>query len=531
MNSETVAVLGSGTMGAGIAQAALAAGLPVVLYDVSAPALGRAQERIAAGLAKQGAPDAAARLTLATGLEQIAGAALVVEAAPEQLDLKRELFGRVGALCPTPAVIASNTSSLPIAALAGACPEPQRVAGLHFFNPVHRMALVEVVRAPRTDDATIATLIAFTERLGKRPVLTRDTPGFIVNRVARPFYTEALRLLGDGVAPHDAIDDALRLAGGFPLGPFALMDLIGIDINFAVTSSLYEQSFGEPRYRPHHLQQQKVLQGDLGRKTGRGFYDYHAEGEKRSGGEGEKGSRGVEKPSQSPISNLQSPTPGGRILVGGGSWAPGLAGMCETTGLAVTGDLPGRDEVGPQAAFVVAGRDEGAVDQVMTLDRRLPPSVPILAQCADVMACELAALLDHPERLVGFDGLFSDGVLTLVATPLLSAETRAAADELARGLGRRPLWIADSPALIVPRVIAMLANEAAFAAGEGVADAATIDLALRLGANHPIGPLARAEALGYARVVALLDHLRAELGEERYRVAPALRRAARVGRM
>jgi 3-hydroxybutyryl-CoA dehydrogenase len=218
-------------------------------------------------------------------------------------------------------------------------------------------------------------------------------------------------------------------------------------------------------------------------------------------------------------------------LVGGGSWAPGLAGLCEAAGLAVTGDLPERGEAAPRAAFVVAGRDEGAVDQVMTLDRRLPPNVPIFAQCADMMACEPAALLDHPERLVGFDGLFSDGVLTLVATPLLGAEARAAAEELARSLGRRPLWIADSPALIVPRVVAMLANEAAFAAGEGVADPATIDLALRLGANHPAGPLARAEALGYARVVAILDHLRAELGEERYRVAPALRRAARVGRM
>src|SRR5262245_5009470 len=274
MTNETVAVLGCGTMGAGIAQAALAAGLPVALYDISAAALERARERIGAGLAKQGRPEAAERLRCVTALELVAGATLVVEAAPEQLELKRELFAKVGALCPAPCVIASNTSSLSIAAIAGACPDPQRVAGLHFFNPVHRMALVEVVRAPATDDRTVEVLLGFAERLGKTPVLARDTPGFIVNRVARPFYGESLRLLGEGAATHEAIDTALQLAGGFPLGPFALMDLIGIDVNFAVTRSMYEQSFGEPRYRPHLIQQQMVLAGRLGRKTGRGFYEY-----------------------------------------------------------------------------------------------------------------------------------------------------------------------------------------------------------------------------------------------------------------
>ena len=274
MNDDQIAVLGCGTMGAGIAQAALAAGFSVVLYDVSAPALDHARARIETGLSKQGHATAAERLRLATTLEQIAGATLVIEAAPEQLDLKRELFARAGAICPAPAVLASNTSSLPIAALASATPDPQRVAGLHFFNPVHRMALIEVVRAPATDEATVAALLAFVRRLGKTAVLARDTPGFVVNRVARPYYGEALRLLGEGMAAPEAIDAALERAGGFPLGPFALMDLIGIDINFAVTRSIYEQSFGESRFRPHPIQQQMVLAGRLGRKSGRGFYEY-----------------------------------------------------------------------------------------------------------------------------------------------------------------------------------------------------------------------------------------------------------------
>ncbi len=512
MDSNLVAVLGSGTMGAGIAQAALGAGYPVLLYDVSDAALERARSGIAAGLAKQGRAEAAGRLRLSADLEALAGAWLVIEAAPEQLELKRQLFAQVGARCPAPAILASNTSSLPIGALAAACPDPQRVAGLHFFNPVHRMALVEVIRAHQTDSATVAALLEFVARLGKTAVQTRDTPGFVVNRVARPFYGEALRIAGDGLAAYAAVDTALQRAGGFPLGPFALMDLIGIDINFAVTRSMFEQSFFEPRYRPHLIQQQMVLSGALGRKTGRGFYDY-SQPQEAGGG-----------PTGAP------PAAQGAVLVGEGSWGPGVADLCRSAGLRLLEELPyGGAEVA--AAFVVAGRGEGAAEQVMILDRQLPPDVPILAQCADLSACDLAALLDHPSRLVGFDGLFTEGALTLAATPLLSDAARERADGLAQALGRAPVWMADGPALIVPRVVAMLANEAAFALGEGVADAETIDQAMRLGANHPAGPLARAAVLGYDKVVAILDHLRAEYGEERYRVAPALRRAARVGRL
>jgi 3-hydroxybutyryl-CoA dehydrogenase len=450
---------------------------------------------------------------------------MVIEAAPEQLELKRQLFVQVAALCPAPCVLASNTSSLPIAALAAGSAEPWRIAGLHFFNPVHRMALVEVVRAPATDDATIAALLAFVARLGKMAVLAHDTPGFIVNRVARPYYGEALRLLGDGLASHEAIDTALQQAGGFPLGPFALMDLIGIDVNFAVTRSIYEQSFGEPRFRPHAIQQQMVLAGRLGRKSGRGFYSYD-QGSKTK----DEGPKTNDEPSSendlSPVVLRPS-----SVLISSGSWAPAIGELCIAAGLAIAEELPYKPGADLRAAFVVAGRGEGAADQLIILDRQLPAHIPILAQCADTAACDLAALLSHPERLVGFDGLFTTGAVTLVATPVLDGEVRAAVDALVRGLGRIPVWIADAPALIVPRVVAMLANEAAFALGEGVADAATIDTALRLGANHPAGPLARAEALGYDRIVAILDHLHAEHGEQRYRVAPALRRAARVGRM
>src|SRR5262249_48063305 len=234
---------------------------------------------------------------------------------------------------------------LSIAALAGACPDPQRVAGLHFFNPVHRMALVEVVRAPATDDRTVEALLGFAERLGKTPVLARDTPGFIVNRVARPFYGESLRLLGEGAATHEAIDTALQLAGGFPLGPFALMDLIGIDVNFAVTRSMYEQSFGEPRYRPHLIQQQMVLAGRLGRKTGRGFYTYENR-ERAPAGSTEN--RQMAQEEQRTTDNGQRTTD--KVLIGGGNWAPGMADLCTQAGLGLIDELPFTDAADVRAA-------------------------------------------------------------------------------------------------------------------------------------------------------------------------------------
>jgi 3-hydroxybutyryl-CoA dehydrogenase len=509
--SEKIAVLGGGTMGGGVAQVALAAGYAVVLYDVSEVALERTRARIAGGLARQGRGEVLDRLRCVGMLEHIAGAQIVVEAAPERLELKQALLHKAAEICPAPAILASNTSSLPIASLAAVCSNPERVAGLHFFNPVHRMALVELVRAPRTDDATVEALRAFSTRIGKTVVQARDTPGFIVNRVARPFYGEALRLLGDGAAGVVAIDSLLERAGHFPLGPFALMDLIGVDVNFAVTCSVYEQMFHEPRFRPHRIQQQLVLEGALGRKSGRGFYDY----------------RGAAVPPRPELA--KAPAQGGTVLVSAGSWGPMVGALCTDAGLHI---LPAQTAVPPddlRAAFVIAGRGEGAAELVAKLDRLLDPTMPLFAQCVDTTATELAQRMQHPERLVGFDGLFTDGALTLVATSVLDQRVRGLAEDLAGSLGRVPIWVADTAALVVPRVVAQLANEAAFTLGEGVAEQAAIDTAMRLGMNHPLGPLARAERLGYTRVVAILDHLWAELHEERYRVAPALRQAARCG--
>lgn len=284
-NIESVAVIGSGTMGRGIAQSAALAGYSVRLYDLTNELLDKARQAIHAAIddgVRRGktAPNTAAgaktRLRTTTDLDEAARSDLVIEAAPEDLALKRDLFRRLDAAAPPDTILASNTSSLSISALAGVTARPDRVIGLHYFNPAHIMPLVEIVRGDLTGDATVETCREFVARLGKTAVICRDTPAFIVNRVARPFYGEALRLLNEGVADVATIDELLRSVG-FRMGPFELLDLIGIDVNLAVTRSVYDAFFQDPKYRPHPIQQRMVDSGRLGRKTGRGFYEYSRE--------------------------------------------------------------------------------------------------------------------------------------------------------------------------------------------------------------------------------------------------------------
>lgn len=281
MNLETVLVIGAGTMGAGIAQVTARAGLRTILYDTQPEALERARQQLERDLEKleqKGKLSAAERnaalghLRTSTTLEVARDVQLVIEAASEKLAIKHEIFRSLEQHVGADTLLATNTSTISISAISSVLEQPDRALGLHFFNPATIMPLVEVITAEQTSSQTLEAALGFVQRIAKTPIVTKDSPGFIVNRVARPFYGEALRLLEDG-GDVRTIDRALRGAG-FKMGAFELMDLIGLDINLAASKSVYEAFFQDPKYRPSVIQQRLVDAGKLGRKAGRGFYEY-----------------------------------------------------------------------------------------------------------------------------------------------------------------------------------------------------------------------------------------------------------------
>jgi 3-hydroxybutyryl-CoA dehydrogenase len=506
---KTIGVIGAGTMGAGIALTALFAGHDVVLQDTFPKSLESAQAYIEKFLKKKDLSDRLNSIRFTEKLEDLGKAIIVIEAAPENLELKQDLFRKLENVCPPTAILATNTSTLSVTAIAAATEYPARVAGLHFFNPAPVLPLIEVVRAAQTNQATVDELITLAKSWGKTPVLTGDTPGFIVNRVARPFYGEALRLLGEGVAMHAQIDTIVEQGAGFRMGPFRLMDLIGIDINAGAMRSMYEQTFGEPRYRPHWIQMQKLAERALGRKSGRGFYDY------------------AEIPEEQALDIDPTIDQGsGQVLITSTAWAPGLDELCVQAGYETPAQISGKSA--PVAAIVASGDLSEMKETVRSLDKELESDVPIFAQSANLPFSEILIGVQHPQRVIGFDGLFlNNGKLITLVSSETDEQIMHKAKDFWDTLGYRSEWIKESPALVLPRIICQLVNEAAFAYLEGVGDAETIDKAMRLGVNYPRGPLEWGKEVDYAKVLAVLDHLYAEYHEERYRACILLRRWAR----
>ncbi len=505
---STLAIIGAGAMGSGIALLALYADFTVILQDPYPDALERARLYLEKFLAKRDMSDRLGRVTLTTRLDDLATADVVIEAALESLDLKREIFAKLDAVCRPDAILASNTSTLSITAIAAATTHPARIAGLHFFNPPAVLKLVEIVQGMATSGETVRTLEALATRLGKTPVVARDTPGFIVNRVARPYYGEALRLLGEGAASHVEIDQLLEKGAGFRMGPFRLMDLIGIDINATAMRSMYEQTFGEPRYRPHWIQMLMLSSGNLGQKTGKGFYDYPGD---------------AVSPEISPAPQART---GGAVWLTRGRWDNGAESALRAAGFEIQTFLGG---TGTLAAVVLTnGPGDGLADALAHLDE-IDARTPVFVPCNETTLHAILPFTSHPERIVGYDALFfgRGAAAALIPSPTLNVAVRKGAESFLHALGCAPLWITDSPGLILSRVIGMLINEAVFAVLEGVADPEKIDLAMQLGVNYPRGLIEWGRELGWARLVSVLDHLRAEYGEERYRACALMRRWAR----
>ena len=494
-----VAVVGAGAMGAGIAQVAAVAGHPVLLLDNRPGAAQTAIEGLRAQLGKladkgkmtaEAAQAAGQRLQAAAQLSDLAPAALVVEAIVESLPAKQQLFADLEKLVSADCIFGTNTSSISITAIGSALQLPQRLAGLHFFNPAPIMALVEVVSGLATEPRVTEVLYATATAWGKTAVHAKSTPGFIVNRVARPYYAEALRLRSEGAADCATLDAVMRESGGFRMGPFELMDMIGLDVNFAVTRSVWNAYFNDPRYLPSLIQQALVDAGFLGKKSGRGYYDYR---------------EGAEKPV--PQTEPGHARPARIVVCGDAPAAEALAARLQAAGVAF------------ERAASTDGRIAEAGEAVLYLtDGRSATQRASETGVANTVVMDLA--LD-----------FAKSARTALAPAGQCSESAFfAACALLQAGGFQVSRLADVPGLAVMRTVAMLANEAADAVYQGVCNAKAADDAMRLGVNYPRGPLAWADQVGLANIRQVLANLGALYGEDRYRISPLIQQQVFLGK-
>ncbi len=491
---SAVGVVGCGAMGRGIAQIAAQAGLAVSLFDSRPGAAEEARAAIRTTLEKLAtkgklppaeAEAAAGRLVPRAGLSGLAGCDVVVEAIVEDLEAKRDLLRALEPVVGERCILATNTSSLSVTAMAAGLARPERLAGFHFFNPVPVMKVVEVVTGLLTDPAVVDRLVALAGRLGHVAVRAKDTPGFIVNHAGRGFGTEGLRILSEGVTSVEDLDRILRDTAGFKLGPCELMDLTGLDVSHPVMESVYRQFYDEPRFRPQPLTRQMVAAGLLGRKTGRGFYTY-ADG--------------------AAVRTPEPPVPASRPA---SVWVSRARPELAARVVALVRELGGR-------------LDEGATPAAESLCLVTPVG-------EDATTVAVREKLD-PARTVAVDALFDLSRRRVVmTTPLTSPARRDAARGLLASDGVPATAIHDSAGLVAQRVVATIVNIACDIAQQGIAVPADVDRAVVLGLGYPHGPLAWGDRLGPRVVLEILDNVHALTRDPRYRPSPWLRRRAELG--
>jgi 3-hydroxybutyryl-CoA dehydrogenase len=483
-------------MGQGIAQMAAQAGSQVLLFDAVAERAAQAQQAIAAqwqkSLDKQRISPDQHRAYLASlkpvdSLQALSGCDLVVEAIVENAQVKQALFAQLCEVLSGDAVLASNTSSLSITALAAGLKGPDRFAGLHFFNPVPLMKVVEVVPGLATAPAVCKKLKAYVLTMGHQVVLAQDTPGFIVNHAGRGYGTEALRIVSEGVADFATIDRILRDQVGFKLGPFELMDLTALDVSHPVMESIYHQYFEEPRYRPSVITAQRLAGGWLGRKTGQGFYSY------------EQGKAQISPEPITPSSTLKPPV-----------WVSARAAR--------------------RAELLQLLKNLGA-----TIETAAAPSNQALCWVAplgfDVTTCAIVERLD-PARTLGIDMLMPDDATqrrVLATNPATRTDIRDAAHALMASDGKAVSVIQDSGGFVTQRVVATIVNIASDMCQQGICSPADLDTAVTLGLGYPLGPLALGDRLGADNLLEVLFNLQTVYGDPRYRPSPWLRRRGALG--
>lgn len=493
-------------MGSGIAFVAARAGFAVDLIEPDAAMQAKASERIARDAERAGDTGVSKRVTLHSALpSSVDGAVVAIEAVPENLELKRRIFAQLAESAGPQTILATNTSSLSVAEIAQNVEAPERVLGLHFFNPPAAMKLVEIVEWEGAADESIERARAFVERIGKTAVLAADTPGFIVNRVARPFYLQALSAYAAGVAEIEELDRLARGAG-FRMGPFELMDLIGLDVNLATSESVYERTEAE-RLRPSGLQRDLVARGELGRKTLHGFYDYRA---------------GVPKhDDELPLPADELDTVEHIAIAGFGGIAGELQAMLsERYENVATIENPDDIAAAASDATIVIDIGDGSSDRadaVLELDDACPPDTVIFV---DAYATDLAALasrMKHPERLAGYgilSSLAGQRFVEIVDLDETADETLEMAQELFGSIGKGVVLVENVAGLFLGRTIGSIVNEAIYAIDERVATPEDIDLAMKLGTNYPKGPIEWGREIGGARVRRILERIAKNEGRE-----------------
>lgn len=493
---KTTGVAGAGAMGRGIAQIAAQAGSTVRIYDTQPEAVQRAIQELGAQwdrLQEKGRMDAAAvqaakgRLHAAATLQDLADCDLVVEAIVERLDVKKAFFAELEGIVGPEAVLATNTSSLSVTAIATALKRPQRFAGYHFFNPVALMKVVEVIAGFKTDPAVCEGLTAYAKQMGHTPVQAQDTPGFIVNHAGRGYNTEALRIAGEGVADFATIDRILRDQVGFRLGPFELMDLTGLDVSHPVMESVYRQYYDEPRYRPSVITAQRLAGNVLGRKTGEGFYRY-ADGK-------------AQVPAEPAAPKVDDIPP---------VWVSTRAAR--------------------RAELYQLLKDLGA--KVETGQSPSPQALTLVAPLGfDVTTVAVVERLD-PARTVGIDMLIEDGATkrrVLATNPATRADMRDAAHALFARDGKPVSVIRDSAGFVTQRVVATIVNIASDMCQQRICTPKDLETAVTLGLGYPLGPLAMGDRWGPTNVLEVLFNMQTVYGDPRYRPSPWLRRRGAIG--
>jgi 3-hydroxybutyryl-CoA dehydrogenase len=492
-----VLVVGAGIMGAGIAQTAAQAGHAVMLFDAREGAARDAKAKLAAtfdGLVGKGKlTSEAAQTTLArieplNKIEGAANAGLVVEAIVENLDVKRALFKQLEGIVADDTILATNTSSISVTAIANGLQHPGRLVGMHFFNPAPLMKLVEVVSGLHTDPAIAETIFELGTQWGKTPVHAKSTPGFIVNRIARPFYAETLALLQEQAATPQVLDACIK-AAGFRMGPCELMDLIGHDTNFAVTNSVYEANFFDKRYVPSLVQKEMVDGGLFGRKSGRGFYRY------------------PDGATALPVALHDAPATAREVTVHGDG---AIADFLESAAAKA---------LEPQGWGPARVRDSAWTGMSIDHARLVLTDGRTAGEMAAVLGVQDVAVFDRPLVLPAPPG----SALAFAVASRASAAWRTQADAWLAALGFAPLPVADAPGLVVARTVGMLINEAADAVQQGVCNEAAADAAMKLGVNYPRGPFEWLSQWSAREVIALLDALDHHYRGERYRASPWLR--------